>query len=61
MTTTFVRHGGNCIYIFVRGLLVMNRWFSPRVSATFHVARRGVHWSRHEFGVDDSPESFGDL
>lgn len=36
---------GNEVYIYVRGRLVMKRWLSSGISATFHVAPVGVRWN----------------
>ncbi len=43
--TTFTKQVGDELYVYVRGVLVMKRWLNTGVSATFHVAPEGVHWS----------------
>ena len=42
---TFSEVRGDEVWIYVRGRLVMKRWRSTGVSATFHVAPSGVEWS----------------
>ena len=43
--STFSESDGAEVWIYVRGRLVMKRWRSTGVSATFHVAPSGVGWS----------------
>lgn len=42
---TFTTRIGDELYVFVRGVLVMKRWLSTGLSATFHVLPAGVRWS----------------
>jgi hypothetical protein len=37
---------GQEVYVYVLGRLVMKRWLDTGLSVTFHVAPRGVRWSR---------------
>lgn len=45
VSATFAECRGDEVYVYVRGRLVMKRWLRTGVSATFHVAPAGVHWS----------------
>lgn len=44
VTTYAERHGDEAL-VYVLGKLVMKRWLSTGVSATFHVAPAGISWS----------------
>lgn len=46
LSTTFAVQRGDELFVYVRGVLVMKRWLSTGVSATFHVAPSGVRWNR---------------
>jgi hypothetical protein len=49
--TTFSIRVGDEVYVYVWGRLVMKRWLRTGISATFHMAPAGVHWSGHTKGV----------
>jgi hypothetical protein len=45
-SVTYSVQRGREVYIYVLGRLVMKRWLDTGLSVTFHVAPRGVRWSR---------------
>lgn len=59
MTTYSVRFGDE-VYVYVRGWLVMKRWLSAGVSATFQVAPSGVQWNTERGGRMPPPRRDGE-
>lgn len=45
--TTYSVVVDNQVLIYVRGVLIHKRWLDHGVSATFHIAPKGVRWSTH--------------